>query len=227
MITLYKVGGAVRDKFMELKSKDIDYAVEANSYQDMVDWIRQHGQIYLEKPEYFTVRARLNGVDADFVLCRKEGDYSDGRRPESVEVGTIYDDLARRDFTVNAMAETVNGELLDPYNGLADIKVKKLRCVGITQDRFEEDGLRMLRAIRFSITKNLVMSHNIRACLRNSAFIKENMGGVSSDRIREEINRCFAFDMHKTWYYMREFPAIFDYIFMCTDIKLKMTSETL
>src|SRR5689334_19330699 len=99
-VKLYKVGGYVRDQVLGLKSKDIDYAVEAESYDAMKNHLIEKGaKIYLEQPQYFTIRGKLNDEDADFVLCRKEGKYSDGRRPDTVEIGTIYDDLARRDFT--------------------------------------------------------------------------------------------------------------------------------
>jgi tRNA nucleotidyltransferase (CCA-adding enzyme) len=227
MIKLYKVGGAVRDQILGLKSKDIDYAVEASSYEEMVSWIKANGKIYLEKPEYFTIRGRIGDVDADFVLCRKEGAYKDGRRPDTVEVGDIYDDLSRRDFTVNAIAETEEGILIDPYNGIADIDRKILRCVGVTKDRFQEDGLRMLRAIRFSITKEFGMSTSIKTCLKDTDFITQNMKGVSTDRIRDEINRCFAFDTLLTFSYMQEYASLFNYIFYSTDIKMKMTSEAM
>ncbi len=103
MVKIYLVGGSIRDQLLGLKSKDLDYAVEAGSYEEMRDYIKENGKIFLETPEYLTIRAHLkNGEPADFVLCRKDGEYSDGRRPDKVTPGTLYDDLARRDFTVNA-----------------------------------------------------------------------------------------------------------------------------
>ena len=108
---IYQVGGSLRDECLGRPCKDFDFSVEAPSYEAMREHLVQDGYtIFLEKPEYLTIRARFpkghpqERVCADFVLCRKDGFYSDGRRPDTVEPGTIYDDLARRDFTMNAMA---------------------------------------------------------------------------------------------------------------------------
>src|SRR4051812_36297006 len=118
-VHLYEVGGHVRDSLLGIKSKDIDFAVEAESFMELFNWLNaQKFDIFLITEEYGTIRARFPkghvnaGLTADFVLCRKDGNYSDGRRPDSVSPGTIFDDLARRDFTVNAMARDLEtGEL--------------------------------------------------------------------------------------------------------------------
>ena len=205
-ITYYKVGGFVRDKILGVKSKDIDYAVEAPSYEAMRDDVlARGGKIFVEHPEFFTIRAKLNNEDADFVLCRKEGTYTDGRRPDSVEIGTIDDDLARRDFTVNAIAEREDGTLYDPYHGWLDLQRGVLRCVGVAQHRMAEDTLRMLRAIRFSITKGLVMSYPIQECLTNPMLI-DGLSKVSVERIREELNKCLAYDALATIVTLNTFP---------------------
>src|SRR6478735_1674813 len=154
----YQVGGCVRDSLLGVESKDIDFSVEAPSYEAMREAVIERcggnpESIKVDKPEFATIRAidpKLGGVD--FVLCRKDGAYSDGRRPDSVEMGTLLDDLARRDFTVNAIARADDGSLIDPFNGQADLKLRLLRCVGGV-DRLREDSLRMLRAFRFAITK--------------------------------------------------------------------------
>ena len=162
-IKFYQVGGSVRDDLLGFPSKDIDYSVEAPSFEAMKsEIVNRGGEIFLEKPEYLTIRANVPNMGAcDYVLCRKDGAYYDGRRPESVEIGTIRDDLARRDFTVNAMAINEDGELIDPHGGKVDLLHKTLRCVGNAHERFSEDYLRMLRAIRFCIT----------AFRLNSAFV--------------------------------------------------------
>ena len=103
MIQYYEVGGAVRDRIRGARSKDVDFAVEADSYQAMVDDIKNRGGfIFLESPQHLTVRARMPLIGpADFVLCRSDGRYIDGRHPETVTPGDIYDDLARRGRLVN------------------------------------------------------------------------------------------------------------------------------
>src|ERR1035438_8197642 len=103
-IKCYQVGGFVRDRLLGVKSKDLDYAVECADYPTMLRWIQSQGKVYLEQPEFWTVRAHIGKLPADYVLCRKDGQYGDGRRPDSVSVGTLLDDLARRDFSVNAIA---------------------------------------------------------------------------------------------------------------------------
>lgn len=210
MIKYYLVGGAVRDKILGLKSKDMDYAVEAESYDAMkADIIARGGEIFLETPQYFTIRAKLPKLGAaDFVLCRKDGAYSDGRRPDSVERGTIYDDLARRDFTMNAIAEDADtGEVIDPHNGRFDIENKLISCVGSAEVRFEEDALRMLRAIRFAITKDFQIDWNIYSILKEAEFANK-LKNVSVERIREELIKCFKHNTPATLIMLRTFHNI-------------------
>jgi tRNA nucleotidyltransferase (CCA-adding enzyme) len=211
-IKFYKVGGYVRDMQLGVKSKDIDYAVEAESYAAMVDYISGHGKIWQERPQFFTVRARLNNEDCDFVLCRKEGAYSDGRRPDSVEPGTIFDDLARRDFTCNAMALDENGNLIDPHGGQKDLEKRLLRCVGNAYDRFNEDYLRILRALRFSIMKSMSLDGDIVDCLTNSRLV-QRLETIPVERIRDEVYRCFTYDTLKTIRTLNAYPYVRDTIF--------------
>jgi len=200
-VKLYEVGGCVRDSLLGLDSKDVDFAVEATSYESMREYLINNGfVIYIEKPEYLTIRAKVpNGhklrertKDADFVLCRKDGPSSDSRRPDYVEAGTIYDDLARRDFTVNAIARDIDGNLIDPFNGVEDCKNKILRFVGNAHDRILEDGLRILRGFRFIITKGLHPTRLTRRALYSD--VPQRLSGVSEERIMEELNKMFAFD---------------------------------
>ena len=217
----YRVGGCVRDSILGIESKDIDYSVEANSFEEMRNELLKRG---LEEfpiknaEEYLTIRGKLNGVAADFVLCRKDGFYSDGRRPDTVEMGTIYDDLARRDFTMNAIAiDEDTKEILDPFNGRKDIEDKIIRCVGST-DRLKEDSLRMLRALRFSITKGFALDDEISDCIFNNYRLIKN---ISRKRIFEEMNRMFAHDTFATFKTMVDFENLFDYIFRTCNVDLK------
>lgn len=225
-IRFYKVGGAVRDQFLGVKSKDIDFAVEAPSYEAMREHIASHGKIFLESPEYFTIRAKMVGVDADFVLCRKDNGYSDGRRPDSVTVGDIYDDLSRRDFTMNAIAvDMKTGEFIDPHNGRADIESRFIRCVGNATSRFIEDSLRILRAIRFSITKDFRMSDDIHAALHNRSIVRL-LENVSEDRIREEVNKCFRHDTYQTLLTFQHYPIVQEFVFENTNMWLEATNKS-
>lgn len=209
-IKCYQVGGSVRDALLGIRSKDIDFAIEAPDYPTMLRWIQSQGKVYLEQPEFWTVRAHLPGKPpADFVLCRKDGQYSDGRRPDSVSVGTLYDDLARRDFTVNAIAyDEETDSYIDPHDGRKDLERRLLRCVGNPRDRFMEDALRMLRAIRFAITKEFALDKTVMACLCDLSLAERLHENVSEERRREELHKCFAHNTPMTLYYLESYPAI-------------------
>lgn len=204
MIRLFEVGGHVRDHFLGIQSKDVDIAVEANSYEHMRAYVQEHTKkIFVEKPEFFTIRALgHDNLPKDYVLCRKDSAYSDSRRPDSVSIGTIFDDLARRDFTINAMARSLeDGSILDPYNGQAHLKTKELVCVGNTFDRMNEDPLRILRAIRFAITKGFKPNMELRKIFLSCDWA-EKLSSVSRERVREEMFKCFKHDSIKTMQFL-------------------------
>lgn len=215
MTTYYLVGGAVRDELMGVRSKDNDFAVEAESYDAMrEDLVRQNLHIWQERPEFFTIRGKHPRFgDADFTLCRKEGFYSDNRHPDSVEVGTIHDDLARRDFTVNAIAKVMNTSevwdtpiYIDPYSGRKDIEEKILRVVGST-DRFIEDPLRILRAVRFHIVRGFDFSWEVSWALQQLEFAAL-LSKLPAERIYEEMRKCYEHDSRATQLFMRKYPWI-------------------
>lgn len=196
MTKIFKVGGCVRDALLGVESKDVDFAVETESFAAMENHIRSMGgEIFLSKPEFLTIRARVPNLGAaDFVLCRKDSPSSaDGRRPDFVTAGTIFDDLARRDFSMNAIAQDVEtGALIDPHGGQADIRSKTIRCVGNAIVRFNEDKLRVFRALRFALTKKFLIEQETNAAIHK--FAAEDFGGVSTERIRDELFKMFAAD---------------------------------
>jgi len=223
MAKYYLVGGAVRDEFLGKNSKDKDYAVEADSFGAMeADILARGGKIFLAKPEFFTIRARFGRETSDYVLCRKDGKYVDGRHPETVEAGTIYDDLARRDFTMNAIARAEDGTIIDPFGGRLDIERKLIRCVGHATQRFDEDALRMLRALRFAITLGFDIADDIHIYCWNNA---DKLRQISDERIREELTKCFAHDTIETLYRLKQFPSIAGVVFEGNKMWLKPTFE--
>lgn len=209
MIQIFEVGGCVRDAIYnqihgtDIQSKDVDFTVLADSYDAMRQYLVDQGfNIWLENPEFVTIRAGVpkhlplyeRTHDADFVLARKDGKYTDGRRPDSVEAGTLLDDLARRDFKCNAIAvNVVDGTVHDPFNGYEDIARRELNFVGNPRERIEEDGLRVLRAYRFAVTKGFSLSEPTRMALRSSVAI-EKLACVSVDRIRDELEKMLQFN---------------------------------
>jgi len=214
-IKLFVVGGAVRDELLGVPSKDVDFAVEAPSFDAMQAHIEGMGlRIFLSKPEFLTIRAgvpkghplRERCSDADFVLCRKDGPSTDGRRPDSVEAGSIIDDLARRDFTVNAIAREVeSGTLFDPHGGAEDLKARRLVFVGDGATRIAEDGLRLLRGVRFSITKGFAIEE---PSLFNSPHVAEQLRGVATERVSIELNKMLAHNTLRTLEVFEDFPNL-------------------
>ena len=212
---LFLVGGSLRDRLLGANSKDLDYMVEA-SFEDMKEFVIKNGYIVLhEKPEFLTLRVKIpTGKVVDFACCRTEGDY-DGRRPGTVAVTDLNSDLSRRDFTINAMAWEVDpqtfetiGEIIDPFGGKEHLYLKHLSFVGSPQKRFEEDGLRWLRAIRFIITKGLDPLMSTEEALQNATL--ETMKKVSVERIREELEKCFRYDSFLTMKTFLEYPPLWN-----------------
>lgn len=211
MTKFWKVGGAVRDTFLGVKPKDIDFAVEAESFGAMCKAVTDKGgKIFQSKPEFLTIRAKVPGIGgADFVLCRKDGAYNDGRHPETVSAGSIFDDLARRDFTMNAIAINAEDDMdvQDPHGGIADIAFGWIRCVGNPDERFSEDALRVFRALRFAITLKFKIEQRTRTAI-HTACEDNNFANISTERIREELCKMFAADWLTSFRTLDEFNLI-------------------
>jgi len=211
MFQFAEVGGAVRDKFLGVDSKDVDFvAVPENAdtflnadsaFMFLCTHLKEQGfKVFLETPEFFTVRAQVPDGHplkertnvADFVLARKDSTTSDGRRPDFVLPGTLLDDLRRRDFTCNAMA-ILSGELVDPFGGKQDLENNLLKFVGDPIERITEDGLRVMRALRFFVTKGFDIDADTWDAV-NSDFAAEMLHKVSIERIRDELEKMFIAD---------------------------------
>lgn len=243
----WEVGGCIRDELMGLKSKDVDFAVdlsdELNTDNFTVDEAFLHLRDSLElrgfelfevTPEFGTIRAKVpmgheletRTKVADFVLCRVEGPYSDNRHPDWVKVGDIWDDLARRDFTMNAIARSVDGsEILDPHDGIEDINNKILRFVGDPMQRIREDGRRVVRAFRFVVTKDVEMHSDTWDAI-STEFAAECVANARSrETLRDEMEKCFKVDSLRTMQFLHRLPMIEDAIFGLGDIRLSATMK--
>lgn len=189
----------------------------------MVNILKSRGfRIFLETREHLTVRAQFPnyngslalirtgqpGLTADFVLARKEGTYTDGRRPDFVEVGTLEDDLARRDFTMNAIAKDTEGNLIDPFNGQADIADRIIRAVGDPHERLEEDALRAVRALRFSVTKRFDIHPSLDDAMREGTVKAAVRDNISDERIQAELSKMFRFDTVASLRALSLYPAL-------------------
>lgn len=209
---LFEVGGCVRDDMLGIPSKDIDFAVEGfNSLDDMATWLEADGfDIFKVDTHTFTLRARFpktdsnkryKGLAADFVMCRREGPYSDLRHPDWVEPGDLNDDLSRRDFTVNAIAREIEtGSVFDPFEGQQDLRQRCLRFVGDPRQRILEDPLRILRGLRFMITRDLSPTVDTALAMFSDEAL-ELLGDndiIPIERVHDEVRKMFEHDTHGT-----------------------------
>lgn len=178
----YLVGGCVRDTLEGNMPHDWDITTSATPEQmkksvpyKSIDTGLQHG----------TITFMRNGEPYETTVFRTDGDYSDGRHPDNVEfASTVEEDLSRRDFTVNAMAWSPKRGLVDPHGGFDDLESNKLRGVGDPKERFEEDGLRIMRAVRFAATHGYDIEDETARGMHETLDMLDN---VSAERITTEM----------------------------------------
>lgn len=182
----YIVGGCVRDSFIGKQPKDWDICTSATP-DEVISLLECYDDIgiYLTGLKHGTVTARIDEENYEITTFRVDGDYSDKRRPDIVAyVKDVAEDLSRRDFTINAMAYSNIHELIDPFDGLGDINRGLIRCVRNPDDRFQEDALRILRALRFaSIYGFKIEERTSEAIHRNKELLKH----ISAERIQSEL----------------------------------------
>lgn len=227
---LYEVGGRVRDRLLGIPSSDVDYSVVIETNETDLDEIFNTFQVLLMDDGYeihiayrdtLTIKAKFpkghqhEGLTADFVICRNEIGYIKGTRQPRVVLGTLLEDLIRRDFTVNAMAEAEDGSIIDPFNGQKDLLHKVLRTPTDTVSSFNDDPLRILRAFRFAVTKGLNWSDDIVTAIK--LFQADKMDVISVERIRAELEKMFKHDTITSWRYLRWLedmnPKLFNSLF--------------
>ncbi len=229
-----------------LEPTDMSHHGQDKPFEAMVNHLEAMGfKIFLETPEHFTVRAQFPkkndgrwnelagmkmvpsqpGLTADFVLARKEGVYTDGRRPDSVSPGTLMDDLARRDFTMNAIAKDSEGTIIDPFNGRHDIDDSVIRAVGDPMARLSEDALRAVRALRFSVTKHMNIAPNLMFAMESAVVLKNIETKISDDRITKELSKMFRFDTVASIKALSEFRYLTEAMF-AGSVSLDSTMKT-
>jgi tRNA nucleotidyltransferase (CCA-adding enzyme) len=177
------VGGCVRDLLRGKDAKDWDIATDARP-EEVVAMFRK---VIPTGLQHGTVTVVLGGAHYEVTTLRGEGAYSDGRRPDKVElIDDIEKDLARRDFTFNAIAiDPVDGHVIDPFGGQKDLEAKVVRAVGNADERFVEDGLRVLRAARFAATLECTIDPVTEAAMGHERSL-QTFRKVSAERVRDE-----------------------------------------
>lgn len=189
-LEVYVVGGFVRDVFLERNRKDIDIVV-VGSGMDLAQKVAQ--KLRVKKVSLFknfgTASFRYKDIDVEFVGARKESYLRDSRKP-IIENGTLQDDQNRRDFTINAMGFSLQdhnfGELIDPFNGMEDLKNGILKTPLDPAITFSDDPLRMMRAIRFASQLDFKIESK---CLRSILENADRLNIISSERIIDELNK--------------------------------------
>lgn len=181
----YLVGGCVRDIYMGIVPHDYDITSCA-SPDDVIMYFQELGYKTIDQGKKFgTIGVLSDGEVVEITPYRTESDYNDMRHPEKVEfVSDIRLDLSRRDFTINAMALNLAGEMLDIFGGRQDIKEKTVRCVGNPYERFREDALRIMRALRFAARFGFEIEQETSLAMAKCSTLLHN---ISNERIQSEL----------------------------------------
>ena len=202
----YVVGGCVRDSLLGRSPKDWDVCTNALPEEVLRVFKRFH--VIKTGLQHGTVTVMVDKQPVEVTTFRIDGDYSDNRHPDSVNfVSRVEEDLARRDFTINAMAYSPARGLVDAFDGQADLKAGIIRCVGEPDARFNEDGLRILRALRFAARYNFGIETETAFSIHRNRHLLEN---VSVERIYTELKGILVGD--GVLGMMQAFPDVFSII---------------
>jgi len=214
-VDTYVIGGFVRDYLLKRPlKKDIDIVAVGNG----IDLALKVSELLPNKPKvqvfknYGTAMLRYKDTDIEFVGARKESYQTESRNPK-VEIGTLKDDQERRDFTINALAFSLNeenyGELIDPFNGVADLETKTIKTPLNPDITYSDDPLRMMRAIRFATQLQFeIEAESLEAISKN----KERITIISGERIVEELNKILSTDIPSTGFLLLYKTGLLDII---------------
>ena len=201
----YAVGGAVRDSILGRTVNDYDITTSATPEETIK--VFDGYKIILTGLQHGTITVMTGSEGREITTFRTDGNYTDGRHPDSVSfVRNLSEDLARRDFTINALACDKNGNVIDYYGGLEDLKNKVVKCVGEPTHRFQEDSLRILRALRFSAQLGFSIEKETSRAMKE---LKETLNRVSRERVRVEFNKMMgSSDSQHLSYLLKEYKDI-------------------
>ena len=202
----YVVGGAVRNFLL---GKDIaDFDITTNALPDDIE--KMFEKTIPTGKKYGTITVVKDNNSYEITTFRSDGVYSDGRRPDSVSFSKVLEeDLKRRDFTINAICMDSNENIIDLFDGKDDIKNGIIKCIGNPDERFNEDALRMLRAVRFMTQLGFTIEESTRlSIIKNSQLIKV----ISVERIHDELNKILLSDKPSRGIRMLVETGLMDYI---------------
>ncbi len=184
----YLIGGSVRDFLMGIKPGDIDIATSATP--DKVSEVFSGHKIVETGIKHGTVTVLIGNKPVEITTFRSDGDYSDNRHPDSVVFSaSLEEDVKRRDFTINSVAISADGEIIDLEGGAADIEKKRISCIGDPDKRFSEDALRILRALRFSSVLDFEIDKETSDSIHRNKDLLKN---VSAERVSAELKKMLC-----------------------------------
>lgn len=240
---VFLVGGCVRDMLMGRPIHDYDITTSAKPDVTMKIFKDAGYQVIPTGLQHGTITVILHNIPFEITTYRSEGTYQNHRKPDHVVFTQhVIEDLKRRDFTMNAIAYDPDTGLIDPFHGVNDIRQQCIRCVGDPNKRFQEDALRILRALRFQSTLQFTIEQETWKAIQTHAH---DIHYISKERIREELNKFLMGNMQNSLQFLREanvivevFPGydvIFNYeqrtpwhrydVFQHTDIALNYTQD--
>ena len=184
----YMVGGCVRDSLMGRSFHDTD--ITTNALPEQIISVFSDYKVIPTGIKHGTVTVVSDGIPYEITTYRIDGEYTDHRRPDKVEfTSDIAADLARRDFTINAIAMDRHGNIVDPFGGKKDIEAAVIRCVGVPQQRFGEDALRIMRAVRFASQLGFTIDEATAQAVHS---MKDELEKISRERIRDELDKLIC-----------------------------------
>ena len=182
----YVVGGACRDYFLGKEPKDYDICSNATPEQMQEIALKENIRLIETGLQHGTVTFHLGDENIEVTTYRIDGEYENHRKPIEVEfVQEVVKDLSRRDFTFNALLYDPNVGFIDYFNGVEDLKYQVVRCIGDPEERFREDALRIMRAIRFASKLNFIIEENTFKAIRKCSHLLKH---ISTERIQMELN---------------------------------------
>lgn len=188
-IPLFAVGGCVRDTVLRRTVKDYDFATP--EHPDLIEKsIQKAGKkAYSIGKRFGTIAFKDDSLGMIEITCFRGESYSPGsRKPQVSFVSDLFQDLSRRDFTINAMAISSDGKMHDPHHGIKDLHGGILRCVGNPMERFMEDPLRILRGVRFAVELNMSIDDQVEDGIKKTSW---NLLSISKERITTELDKIF------------------------------------
>ena len=199
----YAVGGCVRDSILGREPSDWDFTTSA--LPEEIEAVFSDCRTLNFGKQFGTIGVILDNEQYEITTYRLDGEYSDARHPDAVSFSSsLRDDLSRRDFTVHAMAYNDTDGLIDFFNGQRDLEYGVIRCVGIATNRFAEDALRILRALRFAATLGFSIEPSTSDAIISG---KKMLSAIANERIRDELLKLLCGE--KVDFVLRRYRSVF------------------